>query len=92
MTVIEQIKQELAGLAPDKPQDCEALSHRLKELTAKVLVVGYKSGFQDGASLIMSYADEHFNGNKDFNKESEEIATEKIMNLKLDEAKPADAT
>ena len=92
MTVIEQIKQELASLAPDKPQDCEALSHRLKELTAKVLVVGYKSGFQDGASLIMSYADEHFNGNKDFNKESEEIATEKIMNLKLDEDKPADAT
>jgi len=85
MTVIEQIKQELTSLAPDKPQDCEALSHRLKELTAKVLVVGYKSGFQDASSLIMSYADEHFKGNKDFNKESEEVATEKIMSLELGE-------
>ena len=83
MTVIEQIKQELTSLAPDKVQDCEALAHRLKELTAKVLVVGYKAGFQDAASLLMSYADTHFKGNKDFNKESEEIATEKIMSLEL---------
>ena len=81
MTVIEQIKQELTSLAPKKPQECEALAHRLKELTAKVLVVGYKAGFQDAGSLIISYADDHFKGNKDFNKESEEIATSKLMDL-----------
>ena len=96
MTVIEQINQELTSLAPDKVQDCEALSHRLKELTAKVLVVGYKSGFQDASSLIMSYAEGHFKGNKDFNKEAEEVATEKIMSLELGEPtegeRPADAT
>jgi len=85
MTVIEQIKQELTSLAPKKPQDCEALAHRLKELMAKVLVVGYKSGFQDAASLVVSYADGHFKGNKDFNKESEEIATEKLMDMEFPE-------
>ena len=85
MTVIEQIKQELTSLAPKKTQDCEALAHRLKELMAKVLVVGYKSGFQDAASLVMTYADGHFKGNKDFNKESEEIATEKLMDMEFPE-------
>jgi|TARA_R110000744_G_scaffold91961_2_gene178294 hypothetical protein len=85
MTVIEQIKQELTSLAPKKVQDCEALAHRLKELMAKVLVVGYKSGFQDAASLVVSYADGHFKGNKDFNKESEEIATEKLMDMEFPE-------
>tara|TARA_R110002020_G_scaffold204603_2_gene408840 strand:- start:917 stop:1183 length:267 start_codon:yes stop_codon:yes gene_type:complete len=85
MTVIEQIKQELTSLAPKKTQDCEALAHRLKELMAKVLVVGYKSGFQDAASLVVSYADGHFKGNKDFNKESEEIATEKLMDMEFPE-------
>jgi hypothetical protein len=85
MTVIEQIKQELTSLAPEKTQDCEALAHRLKELMAKVLVVGYKSGFQDAASLVVSYADGHFKGNKDFNKESEEIAVEKLMDLEFPE-------
>jgi len=85
MTVIEQIKQELTSLAPKKTQDCEALAHRLKELMAKVLVVGYKSGFQDAASLVVSYADSHFKGNKDFNKESEEIATEKLMDMEFPE-------
>lgn len=88
MTVIEQIKQELTSLAPKKVQDCEALSHRLKELMAKVLVVGYKAGFQDAASLITSYATDHFTANKDFNKESEEIATAKLMELEL----PTDAS
>ena len=85
MTVIEQIKQELTSLAPKKTQDCEALAHRLKELMAKVLVVGYKSGFQDAASLVVSYADGHFKGNKDFNKETEEIATEKLMDMEFPE-------
>ena len=85
MTVIEQIKQELTSLAPKKTQDCEALAHRLKELMAKVLVVGYKSGFQDAASLVITYADGHFKGNKDFNKESEEIATEKLMDMEFPE-------
>lgn len=85
MTVIEQIKQELTSLAPDKVQDCEALAHRLKELMAKVLVVGYKSGFQDAAALVVSYADDHFNKNKAFNKESEEIAIEKLMDLEFPE-------
>ena len=85
MTVIEQIKQELTSLAPDKVQDCEALAHRLKELMAKVLVVGYKSGFQDAAHLVMTYADGHFNKNKEFNKESEEIATEKLMDMEFPE-------
>ena len=72
-------------MAPKKVQDCEALSHRLKELMAKVLVVGYKAGFQDAASLITSYATDHFTANKDFNKESEEIATEKLMNMEFPE-------
>jgi len=72
-------------LAPDKVQDCEALAHRLKELMAKVLVVGYKSGFQDAAALVVSYADDHFNKNKAFNKESEEIAIEKLMDLEFPE-------
>ena len=85
MTVIEHVKQELTSLAPDKTQDCEALAHRLKELMAKVLVVGYKAGFQDAGSLIASYADEHFKGNKDFNKESEEIATSMLMDLEFPE-------
>ena len=85
MTVIEQINQELTSLAHKKVQDCEALAHRLKELMAKVLVVGYKSGFQDAASLVVSYADGHFKGNKDFNKESEEIATEKLMDMEFPE-------
>ena len=85
MTVIEQIKQELTSLAPKKTQDCEALAHRLKELMAKVLVVGYKSGFQDAASLVVSYADGHFKDNKEFNKESEEIATEKLMDMEFPE-------
>ena len=85
MTVIEQIKQELTSLAPKKTQDCEALAHRLKELMAKVLVVGYKSGFQDAASLVVAYADGHFKGNIDFNKESEEIATEKLMDMEFPE-------
>ena len=88
MTVIEQVKQELESLAPKKTQDCEALAHRLKELMAKVLVVGYKAGFQDAGSLITSYADENFKSNKAFNKESEEIATAKLMELEL----PTDAT
>ena len=88
MTVFEQIKQELDSLAPDKAQDCEALAHRVKDLMAKVMVVGYKSGFQDAAALVITYADDHFKQNKDFNKESEEIATEKLMNLEF----PSDAT
>ena len=75
-------------MAPEHPQDCEALAHRLKELMAKVMVVGYKSGFQDAAALVITYADDHFKQNKDFNKESEEIATEKLMNLEF----PSDAT
>jgi hypothetical protein len=88
MTVIEHVKQELESLAPKKSQDCEALAHRLKELMAKILVVGYKAGFQDAGSLITSYADENFKANKGFNKESEEIATAKLMELEL----PTDAT
>ena len=88
MTVFEQIKQELDSLARDKAQDCEALAHRVKDLMAKVMVVGYKSGFQDAAALVITYADDHFKQNKDFNKESEEIATEKLMNLEF----PSDAT
>ena len=88
MTVIEHVKQELESLAPKKTQDCEALAHRLKELMAKILVVGYKAGFQDAGSLITSYADENFKANKGFNKESEEIATAKLMELEL----PTDAT
>ena len=88
MTVIEHVKQELKSLAPEKTQDCEALAHRLKELMAKVLVVGYKAGFQDAGSLVVSYAGENFKSNKDFNKESEEIATAKLMELEL----PTDAT
>ena len=66
MTVIEQVKQELESLAPKKVQDCEAVAHRFKELMAKVLVVGYKSGFQDAASLVVSYVDGHFKDNKEF--------------------------
>jgi len=88
LTVIEQVKQELESLAPKKTQDCEALAHRLKELMAKVLVVGYKAGFQDAGSLITSYANENFKANKDFNKESEEIATAKLMELEF----PTDAS
>ena len=88
MTVIEQVKQELDSLAPKKPQDCEAVAHRFKELMAKVLVVGYKSGFQDAANLVVSYVDGHFKDNKEFNKESEEIATEKLMDLEF----PTDAS
>lgn len=88
MTVFEQIKQDLGSLAPDKVQDCEALAHRLKELMAKILVVGYKSGFQDAASLVVSYVDGHFKDNKEFAKESEEIATEKLMDLEF----PTDAS
>ena len=87
MTVVEHIKQELNSLAPDKAQDCEALAHRLKELTAKILVLGYKSGFQDAASLVVTYADDHFKGNKEWNTESEEIAIEKLMDLEF----PSDA-
>jgi hypothetical protein len=83
MTVFEQIKQELTSLAPKKTQDCEALAHRIKELMAKVMVVGYKSGFQDSAALVVSYADDHFTKNKAFNKESEEIAVEKLMDLEF---------
>jgi len=83
MTVFEQIKQELTSLAPKKTQDCEALAHRIKELMAKVMVVGYKTGFQDSAALVVSYADDHFNKNKAFNKESEEIAIEKLMDLEF---------
>lgn len=83
MTVVEHIKQELNSLAPDKAQDCEALAHRLKELTAKILVLGYKSGFQDAASLVVTYADDHFKGNKEWNTESEEIAIEKLMDLEF---------
>ena len=83
MTVFEQIKQDLGSLAPDKVQDCEALAHRLKELMAKVLVVGYKAGFQDAASLVMTYADDHFKDNKEWNTESEEIATEKLIDLEF---------
>ena len=55
---------------------------------AKILVVGYKSGFQDAASLVVSYVDGHFKDNKEFNKESEEIATEKLMDLEF----PTDAS
>ena len=88
MTVFEQIKQELDSLAPEQAQDCEALAHRLKELMAKIMGVGYKSGFQDAAALVMTYADDHFNKNKDFNKESEEIATKKLMDLEF----PSDAS
>ena len=88
MTVFEQIKQELDSLAPKKTQDCEALAHRLKDLMAKVMVVGYKSGFQDAAALVITYADDHFKKNKDFNRESEEIATEKLMDLEF----PTDAS
>jgi hypothetical protein len=88
MTVIEQVKQELESLAPKKVQDCEAVAHRFKELMAKVLVVGYKSGFQDAASLVVSYVDGHFKDNKEFAKESEEIATEKLMDLEF----PTDAS
>ena len=83
MTVFEQIKQELNSLSPKKAQDCEALSHRIKELMAKVMVAGYKSGFQDAAALVITYADDHFTKNKDFNKESEEIATEKLMDMEF---------
>ena len=83
MTVFEQIKQELTSLAPKKTQDCEALAHRIKELMAKVMVVGYKTGFQDSAALVVSYADDHFNNIKAFNKESEEIAIEKLMDLEF---------
>jgi len=75
-------------LAPKKTQDCEALAHRLKDLMAKVMVVGYKSGFQDAAALVITYADDHFKKNEDFNKESEEIATEKLMDLEF----PTDAS
>ena len=88
MTVFEQIKQELDSLAPEQAQDCEALAHRLKELMAKIMVVGYKSGFQDAAALVVSYVDGHFKDNKEFNKESEEIATEKLMDLEF----PTDAS
>ena len=88
MTVIEQVKQELESLAPKETQACEALAHRLKELMAKILVVGYKSGFQDAASLVVSYVDGHFKDNKEFAKESEEIATEKLMDLEF----PTDAS
>ena len=75
-------------MAPEQAQDCEALAHRLKELMAKIMVVGYKSGFQDAAALVMTYADDHFKQNKDFNKESEEIATKKLMDLEF----PSDAS
>tara|TARA_R100000458_G_C8270639_1_gene245396 strand:+ start:2125 stop:2391 length:267 start_codon:yes stop_codon:yes gene_type:complete len=87
MTVIDLLKEELNSLAPDKAQDCEAAVHRIKDLMAKILVVGYKAGFRDAASLISTYADDRFVDNKDYNKESEEIATEKLMELKL----PTDA-
>ena len=88
MTVFEQIKQELNSLSPKKTQDCEALAHRIKELMAKVMVAGYKSGFQDAAALVITYADDHFTKNKDFNKESEEIAMEKLMDMEF----PSNAT
>jgi hypothetical protein len=83
MTVLEQVKQIIDSVAPGKKQDSEAAAHRITELMSKILVIGYKSGFQDGASLLLSYAKDHFEGNKDFNKESEEIALEKLGKLEL---------
>ena len=83
MTVLEQVKQIITSVAPDNKQEAEAAAHRVTELMSKILVIGYKSGFQDGASLLLSYAKDHFEGNKDFNKESEEIALEKLGKLEL---------
>tara|TARA_R100000458_G_C8274569_1_gene249529 strand:- start:2235 stop:2510 length:276 start_codon:yes stop_codon:yes gene_type:complete len=88
MTILEQVKKIIESVAPDKKQDTEAASHRITELMSKILVIGYKSGFQDAATLLLKYAEDHFIDNKDFSKESEEIAIEKLGKLEL----PEDAT
>ena len=78
MTVLDTLRQELDSLSPGKKQDTEATAHRLADLMSTILVTGYKSGFQDAVAMLGSYANDHFSGNKDFDKESAEIALKKL--------------